>query len=353
MKIGMHEKFESWSCGRPNGYRSTVDWMLEGVRRQGWGNLLLALLAGWSGIWIVLWIAGAAAVTGAVSGTVAALTSPGLSASVFGETSSVLGALLGGLGGLISGCLGALSTLILASPQSFAVSIIGGAVFSFLVVCYLIVAESWIMKLHGYRRLSRRESERIMPIMLAVAKRMGLTNVPELLIEDGSSKSAAAHLQHVVLGKILIDELPDEAIAGILAHELHHWRCGDTIGLRFVYASALPAILLYDLGALLTKTRHGIPILLGWVVLWPAWVIMHWVLEPVLAHRSRSTIEHECDLAANKAGYGSGLALALTYLGDFEGSTTGWLEVLRRTHPPTELRLEELEIESGSLEASA
>lgn len=345
---------ERMSLGRPTKYPTTLDWLLAGIRRQGWFSLLVATIVGWSGIWVVLWIAALAAVIGAIGGVVGAnIYAPGVTQSVLGQSSIVLAMVLGGAGGLIGGFVGSLLYIVLASPNSFVVTIAGGALFSFLIVLYLVGTEDWILRLHGYRRLSRREQARLEPLVNAVAKRMGLTATPQFLIADDGCRNAYAYLRHIVIGKLLFDELSDEALAGILAHELHHWNEGDTVGLRFVYACALPVILLYDLGALLTQTRHSALILIGWAFLWPSWVIMHVVIEPLLAARGRNTIEYECDAKAKEIGYGEGLAQALSYFGDFENGTTGWMKALVATHPPLELRLEQLEeMDSSLLKAS-
>ena len=345
---------ERMSVGRPTKYPTVIAWLLAGIRRQSWFNLLVATIVGWSGIWVVLWIAALAAIFGAIGGVVGANNyAPGVTQSVLGQSSIVFAMVLGGAAGLVGGFVGSLLYIVLASPVSFVVTIVGGAILSFFIVCYLVCAESWILRLHGYRRLSRREQARIEPLVTTVAKRMGLTSTPQILIADGGCRNAYAYLRHIVIGKLLFDELTDEALAGILAHELHHCNEGDTVGLRFIYACALPVILLYDLGALLTQTRHSALILIGWAFLWPAWVIMHVVIEPLLASRSRNTIEYECDAKAKEIGYGEGLTQALSYFGDFENGSTGWMKALIATHPPLELRLEQLEEEDSSIQRAS
>ncbi len=329
--------------GMPSQYPTITSWLLSGIRRQGLGTLLIATAAGWSGIWLVLWIASLAGIAGAIAGVVGANSAvPGLFQSMFGPSGSVLGLVVGAVMGLIGGTLGALGTMILASPVSFFISIAGGALLSYLIVVYLVWAEDWIMVLRGYRRLSNRERARLDPILRDVARRMGLATTPRMLIADDGSRHAATYLRHIVIGKLLFDEVSNAALAGILAHELHHWNAGDTLGLKFVFASAMPVILFYDLGALLTQTRNALLMILGWAVLWPAWVIMHLLIEPLVAARSRTKIEYECDAKVENIGYGEGLIHALMYFGDFEKGSSGWLQVLSHTHPPIELRLEQL-----------
>ena len=352
--LGRIEKlWEKLGSCKPDECRKVRDWMRAGMRRQGWSTLLVALLTGWSGIWLVLWIAAAAALAGAVAGGEAAMMSPGLAGSMLGESATVLGIIVGAAAGGVAGGCTAFWGLFLASPGTLAASMAGGAVLSLLILFYLMAAEPWIMRMHGYRRLSQRENTRLMPLAAAVAQDMGISNLPTFLMDDSGARSAQTHLRHIVVGKLLADELTDEALSGIMAHELHHWRSGDTIGLSCVYASALPAILLYDIGAVMTKSRHGVLAAAGWVLLWPPMVLMRLVIEPMLAHRSRSWTEYDCDAAAKKIGRGRGLAEALAYLGDFESAEKGWHKVLVRTHPPVELRLELLEETQADLQHAA
>ena len=135
--------------------------------------------------------------------------------------------------------------------------------------------------------------------------------------------------------------LADEPLAGVLAHELAHWARADTVGLRFVFAAALPLALLYNLGVLLLRFR-GIVALIALLLLWPAWALTRLVIEPLVAERSRD-YEYAADQEARRVGYGEALREALAHLGEFEGGRSGWEQVITATHPPIELRLEALE----------
>ncbi|MFI5287856.1 MAG: hypothetical protein ACHQ4F_16285 [Candidatus Dormibacteria bacterium] len=55
---------------------------------------------------------------------------------------------------------------------------------------------------------------------------------------------------------------------------------------------------------------------LGWFFLWPALVLTRFVIQPMVADRSRRC-EFEADAAAKRAGYGASLTEALIYLGGF------------------------------------
>jgi Zn-dependent protease with chaperone function len=114
------------------------------------------------------------------------------------------------------------------------------------------------------------------------------------------------------------------------------------VGTRFVFACAWPLVMLYNFGAWLTLYNHGIVRLIGWVLLWPALVLVRFLIVPLVRANARHQ-EYECDAAAKAAGYGDALHQALQVLGDFEGGRSGGEQVLAATHPPTELRLEALE----------
>ncbi len=162
---------ERRSVGRPTKYTTSIAWLGAGIRRQGWVNLIIATIVGWSGVWVVLWIAVIAGILGAISGVVDIYSNAsGVTQSILGQSSVVLAMALGGAGGLIAGFAGALLYLILASPASFIVTIAGGALFSIGIVVYLVVAERWILRLHGYRRLSRREQKRVIPLVNSIGK---------------------------------------------------------------------------------------------------------------------------------------------------------------------------------------
>ena len=85
----------------------------------------------------------------------------------------------------------------------------------------------------------------------------------------------------------------------------------------------------------------------GQHLLWPALVLVRWVIAPVMVTRGRR-LEFEADAAAIAAGYGPALARALTKMGNFETARTGWEAAIMRSHPPIEFRLEAIEEASAA-----
>ncbi len=168
------------------------------------------------------------------------------------------------------------------------------------------------MPARGYRVLSRREGERLYPLLVRVGAQMGLSQVPALWISDSQKPAAWCHPTAIVVTRGLIGEadaseaaprsdLDDGALAAILAHELYHWAVGDAVGLRAVWACFWPVVGLYNAAAWLRTTAGGFLGVVGWVLLWPAWVTVKLIVVPAMAHASRRN-EYEADAAA--AGLG-------------------------------------------------
>ena len=321
---------EQLSRGRPAYFPSAWRWLAVGVRRQS-PAAVVALVTAWSGLWALLTLATVFLAGAALIAFIAWLIGGGL-----GGVAGLVAA-LGISAGTIAGFIGA---LFLSGP-GVVISIAAGTLLSLLVFGGMVAAEPWTLQLRGYRRMSRREYNRLMPLLLESARRMHLSSLPTVLIADDGSRKAYTAVRHIVVSRMLFDELQDEPLAGVLTHELHHWARADPVGLRFVFAAALPLALLYNLAVLLVRFR-GLVALLALVLLWPAYALTRLVIEPLVAERSRGQ-EYEADRAARAAGYGDALREALAHLGEFEGGRSGWEQVIAATHPPIELRLEALE----------
>ena len=321
---------EQLSRGRPAYFPSAWRWLAVGMRRQS-PAAVVALVTAWSGLWALLGLATVFLAGAALIAFVAWLIGGGI-----GGVAGLVAALAIS-GGTITGFIGA---LFLSGP-GVAISVAAGTLLSLLFFAVLVVAEGWTLQLRGYRRMSRREYDRLVPLLIESGRRMHLSSLPIVLIADDGSRNAYTAVRHIVISRTLLDELQDEPLAAVLTHELHHWARADSVGLRFVFAAALPLALLYNLAVLLVRFR-GFVALFALVLLWPAYALTRLVIEPLVAERSRGQ-EYEADRAARAAGYGEALREALTHLGEFEGGRSGWEQVLTATHPPIELRLEALE----------
>ena len=329
--------------GRPPGIPSTADWLIEGMRRR-WGAALVTLFCTWSGLWLAVWLVAVTALLDALLTFIGmALTGGAISTSLGVGAVSVI---TGVLSGAVSALATALAGVFIDDPVQFLTAMAVGLVISLALLAAMIGFEPWRLRLRGYRRMSRREAARIVPVLEAAARDLRLGAVSQVLMaDDGSLTAVSPHCRRLVVSRSLCDEIGDDALGAMLAHGLHHWAVGDAVGSRFVLACGLPLILLYEAGAWLARRGSGLVAAIGWAVLWPAWVLIRLIIRPAMAAGTRRQ-EYETDAAVRATARGAALHQALTFLGEFEPGRSGWEQVVAATHPPRELRLEALEPEA-------
>jgi len=336
--------------GRPPGPTGAVAWIARGVRRW-WAAGLVSLVCAWSGVWLAVWLVVADAVTGAVlsalgSAIGAALAGAGSSTGPGSGALTVAGgALRAAAGGVVSGVV----ALVDEEPLAFLGALAGGLVVSAALLAASVAVEPWLLRMSGCRRMSRREAARVTPLLHAAAADLGLRSLPRLLMAGDDDLRVRVHTRHLVVGRSLLDELGagptgDATLEAVLCHALHHWAAGDGVGLRWIRCCGLPLVILYDAGCWMAQQGNALIALAGWIVLWPAWLLVRLIVEPVLALGSRRA-EYAADAAARATGRGEALHRALALLGELEPGRSGWNRVIAATHPPRELRLEALEPE--------
>jgi hypothetical protein len=325
--------------------------MASAVRRR-WAPGLVALVCAWSGVWLAVWLVVADAITGAVLSALASAIGAALAGtgSTTGPGSGALtvagGALRAAAGGVVSG----VGALVGEEPLAFLSVLAGGLVVSVALLAASVATEPWLLRLSGCRRMSRREAARVIPLLQAAAADLGLSSLPLLLMAGGDDLRVRVHTRHLVVGRSLLEELGagaagDAALEAVLCHALHHWVVGDGVGLRWVRCCGLPLVILYDAGCWMAQQGNALIALAGWIVLWPAWLLVRLVIEPVLALGSRRA-EYAADAAVRVTGRGEALHRALSLLGELEPGRSGWNRVIAASHPPRELRLEALEPEA-------
>jgi len=329
---------------RTSKVQAFVETVRAAVERQPWA-CLAGLLSGWTALFIAIWLAALFAIGGAIVGLLgAAFATHGI-----GEASQALDvvAALGGLvAGLVLGFTLIFGTSLAVAPLHVLLSLAVGAIFAFGITWVALALEPWSLDLRGYRRPSHRADEaKVVALLADVTRRLGLASVPELRVADQPVPGAWAHARTIVVTKGLITQMDNEEIAAILAHELHHWQSGDPVAMRVVWACAFPVVLTDNLRTFVIRFRPWGPLVN--IVLWPAPVLVRWVITPLMVARGRR-LEFEADAAAIAAGYGPALARALTKLQNFESPRTGWEAAVSRTHPPTEFRLEAIEEASAA-----
>jgi len=331
----------------PPSHPGLVGWIATGVRGRG-ASAAVTLVCAWSGVWLAVWLLVADTLIGAFLSALGASISAAL---VGGNGASPGGAVLtvagGALRGAADGLVSSVVSLVVDEPLQFLAALGGGALVSLAVFAAAVAVEPWLLGHHGFRRMSRREAERVIPLLEVEAADLGLASLPRLLVADGDSLRVRVHARHLVVGRSLLDELGDggdgdAALDAVLCHGLVHWARGDGVGDLLLRCCGLPLVILYDAGAWLAQQGNSLIALVGWLVLWPAWLLVKLVIGPVVAATSRRQ-EYAADAAVAATGRGEALHGALSLLGELEPGQSGWDRVIAATHPPRELRLEALE----------
>ena len=351
---------------RPLGYPNPLVWLRSGILRD-WRGPVGALVSTWFYLPVAVYLAGVGAVVFGVGGlVVGGLGLHGLvpeqlhSAPVIGTAIDgflsrsggivvgLLGLLLGAVGGFVAGLVLPWAKTV-NDPLNLAGALLGIVVSAALLgvgyTLYRVVLERWLLHVAGARRLSWRESQLLTPILRGCARDLGLPNVPRLLIDDRGDSNAYAYTRHLVVNKGLLEEFDYHtgAIAAVLSHELVHWRNGDAVTSAFVRGVALPLYLVYSAATwVMRKFPHPLIKFLIVVSFWPVLVTVKYVVMPLQAMDTRRA-ELRADQGAVLTGHRAGMRRVLGRHRSFEGGRSGWDEAVCATHPPAELRLEQLE----------
>ncbi len=212
-----------------------------------------------------------------------------------------------------------------------------------------------VRRFHG-SRLSRREKQLIDPIAGEILERMGIAGpIPIFYVSDSREPAAWTHANSIVLAQGLlgsyddsenppVPDMPLHAFAAVIAHEISHWARADGVGIRAVWACCWPIVTVYNFASILGRNPNRKFTTLGWILFWPAWVSINLVVIPMLTNAMRQA-EYEADARTASLGdeYRAGLRTALLEFQDWEAPRTGWEDVLHATHPPIELRQQQLE----------
>jgi Zn-dependent protease with chaperone function len=308
------------------------------MTRYLWADVA-AILVAWTGLAFAVWMAGLNAIFGAANAATKTGSAAGSVYTGFAPIAGLFGGVGIGVSDFISTLVSIYSHELVTGAPTIVGLIIGGVLLSIVLLIAAIVEERFVLALQGARRLSERERELLMPLMEEVKRAMELPSIPPLWIDDRHQMGAWAHTRHIVISKAFLS--PDvrgfnlvdrNGLCGVLAHELHHWRKGDSISLAFLQACALPVAVLCEFAP-----TNGFTMF----ILWPFYALTKFFIAPIFGKLSRN-YEYEADDAANRAGYGLALAGVLQLIGQLEPARGGWEQVVNGTHPPTEFRIERL-----------
>jgi Zn-dependent protease with chaperone function len=216
--------------------------------------------------------------------------------------------------------------------------------------------------LFGLRRPTDDELDVIEPIWRDIARRIDVPPhryvVRILPSDDLNAFACGGHL--VVLTSFAVAELPDDELAGVLAHELCHHLGFHTVALTIGHWLSLPVVFLARIGFFLQNvaraatdsfaTNSAALTALGGlaaaILRAASWVFLAALyasdaLGNLFGHGS----EFEADRRAVRMGYGRPLAKALRRVIMLGGGTraVGWRQRLAATHPSARTRVARIE----------
>jgi Zn-dependent protease with chaperone function len=346
----------------PAEYEDVHSWLVNSATRD-WKALVVAFLVGWGFIPFAICGLFLGAVLGAIAGVMgSSFLIDGLSGlPVLGNAVTTFWAGLGGIAGLLVGALaGAVVGLVLGFCYPLLIvafaATAGGDTWlqipllaSLLVLLFLGLGLGYVLwvigteggrqGIGGARRMSHREAQVLVPIVHEMADRLGCRSAPRILVHDDPSVNAYAGAWHVIVtqGLIRLTEEDPEALAGVLAHEVMHWRNGDAVTSMFLRGMALPVYLLYNLSHRLGPAAN----MFLRLTFGPFTMAMNRAFLPSQAAATRAG-EYRGDQAAVLAGVSPGLRRALEAFKEIETGRNGWELAVCASHPPTELRIERL-----------
>ncbi len=312
-------------------------------------------LVGWTYAPIALWIAAIFAFVGLSGGALGGATSELAQTFHIGEGvgfgAAVIGLFVGAFSGLVFIYLEFYHNIL-----NIIGGIISGLAVSLFTLWLIVHYEHQLLRLRGYRELSRREKQLIDPIVAEILERMGIVgNTPIFYVSDSKEPAAWTYASSIVLAQGLlgsyddsenppVPDMPPHAFAAVIAHEISHWARADGVGIRAVWACCWPIVAVYNFACILGRNPNRKFTALGWILFWPAWVSINLVVIPMLTNAMRQA-EYEADARTASLGdeYRAGLRTALLEFQDWEAPRTGWEDVLHATHPPIELRQQQLE----------
>jgi Zn-dependent protease with chaperone function len=299
---------------------------------------IAALLCGWTLVWLALWWAALGAFIGLLVGfgvgTGAGFFTLPAGATSLGIVTAVVGAAVGAVAFFVAIYL----LFAVGGWWSILTSLAVGLVLAAAIAALVIFIERWTLQARGYRRLSDRERDKLEPLIEEVCSSMAITDPPVFLMQDTLVPGAWTHTQYIVITKRSL-ELERQQLAAMISHELEHYACGDASFGTVVWACAFPVAVLCNLQSLAWNQVGPLVGFITGIMLWPALLLVRYVIGPVTARWTRYT-EYRADAAAVDAGYGHGLATLLDAVKVFEPARSGWSQVLVSTHPPIEFRIE-------------
>jgi len=227
----------------------------------------------------------------------------------------------------------------------------------FLLIAFSPASEKlwrWVNGIRPLRLMS--EKERLTPLLeevyKAYSKKVRKKNAKnaKLFVQESMSINAFAFgNETLVLTKGSIDLLSDEALKGLIAHELAHFHNLDTKGALFAYVANFPmSYLMKKLRQIDSTLKDGLFRFI-FSVIFAFFRFIEFIGDLILMYHSRRK-EFEADMLAEKWGYGEELTGVLIQLYQISmEKPKSVMEMLKATHPHITKRIEKLELKIHNL----
>lgn len=250
--------------------------------------------------------------------------------------------------------LRSLEWLITSPLGLWGVGILGGVMIVFISGWLMTtgVGEYLLRRRFHLQRLSKAQTEQLIPVS-AVAKAIHFNGpLPHVFVAQGSIPVAACVGRQTIIVHPQFLELPYDAQAGVLAHELAHLKQGHTRQLAFSmgcnWVGRLSANiclwLVHILGVVAGIFTFGVGTFLVRPLQWALkgiYRIVMGIYNLIFALTSQHH-EYYCDEIAAKAGLGHGLIQVLSALGDLQQGQN-MIDRIYASHPPVTKRIQRLQ----------
>lgn len=234
----------------------------------------------------------------------------------------------------------------------------GAGVFLFVRPIQVAV----LSPLFGARRPSPDELAVIAPIWNDITRAIGVPPHRYVLrvlpSDDLNAFACGGHL--VVVTSFAVSALPEDELAGVLAHELSHHLGFHTVALTLGHWLSLPIVVLARIGFFLQNVASAatdsfatnspaftaLGRLVAAILRAASWVFLASLYaSDALANVFGHATEFEADRRAVRMGYGRPLARALRRVIDLGGGAraVGWRARLAASHPPARTRVARIE----------
>lgn len=263
-----------------------------------------------------------------------------------------------GLIGVFAGIIGLLFSNIRVSFWIFGISL-GIITLIFVISSWLAVKQSHGVQLEDS---SHPRAKKARQLTESLSITLGLPTPKLYYIPDRAPNAFAGGLSpkksFIGVTHGLLNEMDDNELEGVIAHELAHIKNFDVRYKMVVFSAVFLFWVILDILALASRGKSNPLVLL---LLLATLLVYPWVL--IAQAASSRTREYAADVTSvDITRYPEGLAQALTKIKEYDGSydltpnhsvaslhfinpfraTGGWVDSLLSTHPPVDKRIERL-----------